>query len=111
MDRAERKQAVADYKERPAAVGVYALRIGDRAWVGTTPTLDTIENRIRFSLRMGGHSVKSLQAAFKEAGGADAALTFEALETAPAELTKIGRDTWLKERVAHWREELSALPL
>lgn len=107
MDRASRKQAVADYKDRPPAVGVYALRIGEQTWVGTTPTLDTIENRIRFSMRTGGHSHKALQAAYAAQGGDDA-LRFEPLENAPAELTKLGRDTWLKARAAHWREHLNA---
>lgn len=106
MDKAERRAAVAAYKERPAAAGVYAVRCGEGVWVGGTPTLDKAENRARFSLRMGGHTNKALQAAFGAHG--EEAFSFEPLETAPEELGALGLKSWSAERIAHWRDELGA---
>jgi hypothetical protein len=106
MDRAQRRAATAAYKEAPATAGVYAVRCGDGVWVGASPTLDKAENRMRFTLKMGGHANKALQAAFAAHG--DDALGFEPLETAPEDQGPIGRKTWLAERVAHWRAELDA---
>ena len=49
----DRKAAVAAYKERKAIPGIYAVRCAatGQAWVGQTPDLTTVRNRIWFSLR------------------------------------------------------------
>lgn len=106
MDKTARRAAASAYKEQATAAGVYAVRCGDGVWVGATPTLDTLENRMRFALRMGGWKTRALQAAFTAAG--EASFGFEPLERAPADLGDIGRKSWLAERAAHWRAELGA---
>src|SRR4051794_698523 len=80
MKHENKKAAIAAYKKRGNAAGIFAVRCAasGQAWVGQTLTLDTVQNRIWFSLRMGSHSDRDLQSAWC-AHGADA-FTFEALE-------------------------------
>lgn len=105
----DRKAAVAAYKERKASAGVYVLRCApsNEAWVGTAPDLGTIENRLRFALRMAATPHRSLQAAAK-AHGADA-FSYEVLErveekdASPELIRKL-----LKTRQDHWADALGA---
>src|SRR3954452_4347643 len=80
MKHDDKKAAIAAYKKREHAAGIFAVRCAasGQAWVGQTLTLDTIQNRIWFSLRNGGHSNRDLQSVWT-AHGADA-FTFETLE-------------------------------
>ena len=57
-----RKAAIAAYKDRTIATGVYALRFAgvDRVWVGGAKDLSGIENRQRFTMRTGGHPRRDL---------------------------------------------------
>ena len=75
--------------------------------MGQTLTLDTVQNRIWFTLRAGTHSKRELQSAWT-AHGADS-FTFEPLELLEEEEIPYVRDTLLKERAAHWRTELDGL--
>lgn len=108
-----RKAAIAAYKDRRIATGVYALRFAgeDRVWVGGAKDLSGIENRQRFTMRTGGHPRRELQTAWKEYG--EAAFSFEILETLdlPDDVTDFIRASRLEDRVAHWREALSATPV
>ena len=106
MKSEDRKAAIADYKKRKAAAGIFAVRCAPsgQAWIGQALNLDTIQNRIWFSLRVGSHSNRELQSAWV-AHGADA-FSFEPLETLKDEELAYVRDTLLKERAAHWRTEL-----
>ncbi len=45
-----------------------AARLSGEAWVGQAPNLETIQNRIWFSLRQGSHTCRSLQAAWTAHG-------------------------------------------
>lgn len=103
----DRKAAVATYKKRKSAAGIYAVRCAPtgQAWIGQTLNLDTIQNRIWFSLRAGGHSNRELLSAWA-AHGADA-FTFEPLEQLKDEELAYVRDNLLKERVVHWRSALN----
>ena len=103
----DRKAAIAAYKKRENAAGIFAVRCAasGQAWVGQTPNLDTIQNRIWFSLRMGSHTNRDLQSAWT-AHGADA-FTFEPLEQLEDEELPYVRDTLLKERAIHWRTMLN----
>ena len=103
----DRKAAVAAYKKRKSAAGIYAVRCAPtgQAWIGQTLNLDTIQNRIWFSLRAGGHSNRELLSAWA-AHGADA-FTFEPLEQLKDEELAYVRDNLLKERVVHWRSALN----
>ena len=108
MNKEERKAAVAAYKERKAPAGVFAVRCmpSGEAWVGQALDLGTIRNRVWFALGHGSHPVKTLQAAWNAHG--PEALAFEELERVEDGLPSYARDKALKDRVAHWRSELSA---
>ena len=103
-----RKAAIAAYKERKSVAGIFAIRCQATAevWVGQTPDLEKIQNRIWFTLRQGGHPCRSLQAAWT-AHGADS-FAFEACERLEEEESAYVRDALLKERVMFWRTELGA---
>ena len=80
-----RKAAIAAYKERKSVAGIYAVRCRatGAVWVGQTPTLDTIQNRIWFTLRLGNNPNRALQQAWT-AHGADS-FAFEVVERLPEE--------------------------
>jgi len=107
----DRKAAIAAYKERKTIAGIYVVRSAatSQAWVGQTPNLEKIQNRIWFSLRQGVHTCRSLQAAWN-AHGPDG-LTFGECERLEEEEIAYVRDALLKERVAHWRAELRAMAI
>src|SRR5947208_13951788 len=66
MDKAQRKAAISAYKERDAAVGIFAVRClaSGEVWVGPSLNLDTIKNRIWFGLRMGSALNAEMQRAW-----------------------------------------------
>jgi hypothetical protein len=111
MKSEDKKAAIAAYKERKSVAGIYVIRCGTsgQAWVGRSPNLDTIQNRIWFSLRMGSNSNRDLQTAWSAHGGDD--FTFEALERLEDEELPYVRDTLLKERAIHWRSLLNGLAI
>ncbi len=101
----DRKAARQDYRERKGLAGIYEVRAAGQVWVGASPTLDTIENRLRFTLQQGGHPNKALQAA------AQGGFTFAVVEVLDPETPALSRDRLLKERLAHWLAETGARPL
>lgn len=102
----DRKAAIAAYKKRKSAAGIYAVRcaFSGQAWIGQTLNLETIQNRIWLSLGAGRHSNRELQSAWTTHGAA--AFSFEPLEQLKDEESPYVRDTLLKERVIHWRSTL-----
>jgi hypothetical protein len=104
----DRKAATAAYKERKPAPGIFAIRCAatNAVWVGRAPNLDTIANRIWFTLRHGSHNNRALQAAWS-AHGADA-FVFEPLEALPDEEHAPTRERQLKTQLAYWAAELGA---
>ena len=86
----------------------YAVRCGPtgECWVGRSPDLSKIKNRIWFSLGQGVARYGSLNAAWK-AHGADA-FTFEVVEELEEIDSDYLRDSALKERHAYWLAELRA---
>lgn len=104
----DRKAAIAAYKERKTIAGIFAIRCkaSSHVWVGQTPNLDKIQNRIWFTLRQGSHTCRTLQAAWTTHG--PDSLTFEECERLDDEETAYIRDALLKERTLHWRKELGA---
>jgi hypothetical protein len=103
-----RKAAIAAWKERKSVAGIFVIRCAatSQAWVGQTPDLEKIQNRIWFTLRQGSHTCRSLQAAWA-AHGADG-LAFETCERLEEEDDRYIRDALLKERAVHWRKQLGA---
>jgi hypothetical protein len=107
----DRKAAIAAYKERKTVAGIFVIRSKTTAqqWVGGTPNLEKIQNRIWFTLRQGSHTCRSLQAAWTAHGPDD--LSFEECERLDEEATPYIRDALLKERMLHWRTQLGAKPV
>ena len=108
MDKVQRKAAIAEYKKREAAIGIFAVRCaasGD-VWVGSTLNLDTVKNRIWFGLRMGGSPNAEMQRAWTMHGGES--FSYEVLERLDPEEPAFVRDSLMKERSAHWLATLKA---
>lgn len=108
MDTAAKKAAIAAYKDREDASGVYAVRCATTGgvWVGGTPDLTKVLNRLWFELKMGSSKSPALLDAFR-AHGQDA-FTFEALERLTDADHTYGRQRALKEKAAAWRDRLGA---
>jgi hypothetical protein len=104
----DRRAAIAAYKERKAVAGIYAVRCTatGEVWVGQTPDVDAVQNRIWFSARMGTNPCASLQRAWTTHGAAT--ISFEVVERLKPEDLAYLRNALLKERVTHWRAVLDA---
>jgi len=111
MEKQRRREIVQAYKERKPQVGVFQVRcaVTGETWIGPSRALDTQQNGIWFSLRMGGYRSKTLQAAWNAHG--QEAFELSVVERFEDEAAgAYVRDNWLKSRVAHWREALGARP-
>ena len=104
----DRRAARAAYKERKTTAGIYAVRCraSGQIWVGHAPNLETVQNRMWFSLRSGKDPHAGLQSAWTTHGANGFA--FETLERLRDEDLPYVRDAEAKERLAHWRTKLSA---
>ena len=107
----DRKAAIAAYKERKTVAGIYVVRCAasGEAWVGQASNLETIQNRIWFSLRQGSHTCRRLQTAWNMHG--EAGLTLGECERLKDEASDYVRNSLLKERMLHWLSELKAEPI
>jgi hypothetical protein len=104
----DRKEAIRAFKERKPSAGIYALRCAasGQVWVGASPNLEAMRNRIEFQFQQGMHREPSLSAAVVR-HGADA-FRFEILETFDEELAPLLLPDAMRERRAHWIAELHA---
>ncbi len=70
MKEQDKKLLRRTYKENPPDMGVFIIRnkMNDRCFVGSSPNLPGIFNRIKFELKIGTHKNKKLQADWKEWG-------------------------------------------
>ncbi|OYX34473.1 MAG: hypothetical protein B7Y99_05505 [Caulobacterales bacterium 32-69-10] len=111
MDRQDRKAAIAAYKDRKPALGVYAVvcTATGEAWVGHSRHVDTQRNGLWFTLRLGTSPYPSLQAAWGRHG--EEAFRFEELERLRDDFPEISRLDELKKRQALWRSRLQASAL
>jgi hypothetical protein len=107
----DKKAAKAAYREHKSVAGIYAVRCGGsgQVWVGYTPNLDAVQNRLWFTLRQKGHPDAALQCAWNDQGGIGFA--FEELERVKDEDLSAAGDGELKKRAAAWRATLGALDL
>lgn len=107
MQKNERRQARLAFRERAPRPGIYAFKAecGD-VWVGRAANLDTIVNRVLFTLRHGSSPHRTLQAAWNRDGGSG--ITHVELEQLDAEKLGLGLERVLKERHRFWVEKLSA---
>lgn len=105
----DRKAAKDAYKKRQTIPGIYAVRCipTGEVWVGQTPDVEAINNRLTFTLQQGVHPHQGLQRAWT-ARGADS-FAFAVIErlTDADELAYLRRAA-LKERLAYWRTSLDA---
>lgn len=109
MDKQSRREALRQYRERKAPVGVFAVRCGatGEVWVGASRNLDQQQNPIWFGLRLGSHPNRAMQAAWREHG--EAAFTFERLEVLDdRDLSPLALGLVLKDAEARWRAEMGA---
>lgn len=111
MDRQDRKAAVAAYKERKPAWGVFAIQCTatGQAWVGCSRHVDTEQNGLWFTLRLGSSPFASLQAAWSAHTPED--FRFEELDRLKPDHPPAGRAAELKRRQALWAPRLQAEPL
>ena len=105
--RAELKRA---FKEAVPRKGVFTIRCAatGQTWVDTSVNVDSVKNRIWFSLRMGSHPNKVLQRTWNESG--PEAMRFEVVEVFAEDVTSYELERLLKERKQHWLNELQAEP-
>lgn len=112
MEKSRRREIVQAYKERKPALGIFTVTCTatGEAWIGQSRALDTQQNGIWFSLRMGSHRNRDLQSAWAMHG--QAAFVYTVVEQIEADdLNTLARDRVLKEREAFWRERLGARSL
>ena len=111
MNHQDRKAAVAAYKERKSAWGVYAVICGATGdvWVGHSRHVDTRQNGLWFALKLGTSPHASLQAAWTQHG--EEAFRFEELERLRDDFPEIARLDELKRRQTLWRARLQASAL
>ena len=108
MRKDARKAALAAYRERKFAGGIFAVRCSPsgQLWVGSAPDLGTIQNRLWFALRQGASMNKRMQAAWQDHG--PDSFTFEEVERLDEEADPYLRDKQRKERLDHWRAAMGA---
>ncbi len=111
MDQIEKKAAVAAYRERKPARGVFAVICSatGEVWVDQSRNLDSQHNRLWFSLRHGNSFYKSLRSAWTAHGEDE--FRFEELERLRDDYPEIGIGDELKRRTALWKQRLQAASL
>lgn len=104
----DRKAAIAAFKDRKVEAGIFAIRCtaSGAIWLGQAPDIATVKTRHWFSLRLGSHSNRALQAAWHAAGEAD--MLFEVIELLPDEDDAIARASQLRDALRRWRNQLDA---
>jgi hypothetical protein len=110
MDNARKKELTRAAKEEKARPGIFAIRCGvtGAVWIAKCNDLDKRKAGLWFQLNMGGFTGKSLQAAWNAHG--EDAFAFVELEEIKDD-NELLVPGLLKEREAHWRQELSAAAL
>ena len=110
MDSARKRELARAYKEHKVRPGIFAVRCtaSGEVWVAQAPDIDKRQNGLWFQLRMGGFPGKSLQQAWNTHG--EAAFAFDVVEEIRLE-NEAMIPLRLKEREAHWRQELGAAAL
>jgi len=103
-----RKEAIAEYKNRKTPRGTFSVRFGDDlpVWVDATPDLDAARNRLLFVLRNGMHTNKELQAEWNARG--EAALSYQVLEKLDDDLSPMAWSDLLKDKKKEWLARLGA---
>jgi hypothetical protein len=108
IEKAARKEAAREFKERKPSPGIYALSCATtgRRWVDSSPNLDAAHNSQFFQLRQSLHRNKELQSEWNTQG--EASFTFEILETLPEDTPPLNLRDLLNERKRAWTERPQA---
>ena len=106
MRKADRKAALAAWKEERRRAGVWALRCGASAWVGAARDLAAARNRVDFALSRSEAPMPAMKAAMAAHG--PGAFVFEEVEEIGAEVEALALPRVLKERRAAAAERLGA---
>lgn len=108
MDNQARKAAIAAYKERVTAWGVYAVQCTatGEAWVGCSRHIDTQQNGLWFALRTGACTQASLQAAWTAHGETE--FRSQELDRLRPDHPELSRRDELRKRAGIWATRLSA---
>jgi hypothetical protein len=108
IDKAERKEAARQFKERKPSPGIYALRCRTtgRSWGDSSPNLDAAQNSQFFQLRQKQHRNKDLQAEWNAHG--EESFEFAVLETLPEDTPPLNLRDLLTERKQVWMKQISA---
>jgi hypothetical protein len=111
MSKPDRKALVAAYKEKKTVAGVFAVvcNATGETWVGQSRHIDTQQNGLWFSLRLGSCRTPSLQAAWRDHGEAE--FRYEQLDRLPEDASELMVGPELKKRAALWTARLQASPL
>lgn len=106
--KASRKDAIARYKQRELARGVFSVRCvpTGRVWVGASPNLEAARNSTWFMLRSDSHRARDLQEDWNAHG--EGAFRFDVLETLEPDLLPMAVADALKAKKRQWAERLSA---
>ncbi len=111
MESMERRAAILAWKERKAVIGIFALRCMStgEVWVGSSPTLDRVQNRLWFTLKLKNAKPTSLQAAWDNHG--ESALNFEQLEQIEEKNIAFSQRATLLKRRDFWAAKLGAIAI
>jgi hypothetical protein len=106
--KAARKEVIRKFKERKAALGVFAVRCAatERVWVDSSRNLDAAKNGTWFGLRNGSHRDKSLQEEWNAYG--EGAFQYEILERLEDDVHPLAVADRLKEMRSRWIVRLGA---
>lgn len=106
-----KKEAIKEYKARKIPRGIFVIRCKatGRTWVGSSPNLDAARNGLWFTLELGTHPNKNVQAEWNSAGRDS--FEYEVLERLDDDVSALSLNDLLKEKKAHWVEQLKAQPL
>jgi hypothetical protein len=93
-----RKEAIAEYKNRKIPRGTFIVRFADDGpvWVDATPDLGAAKNGLLFMLRNGMHTNKVLQAEWNAHG--ETAFRYEVLEQLDDDLAPMAWRDLLKDK-------------
>ena len=103
-----RKAAIAAYRERKPAAGAFAIRSAatGEVWVGTSPDLEKIKNRLWFTLKLGTNPHREMQKAWSDHDGEG--FSFEVLEAIAEDEPEHRHDRLLTAFAESWCERLGA---
>jgi hypothetical protein len=106
-----RKEAIAEYKNRKTPRGTFSLRFAEQGpvWVDATPDLGAARNGLLFALRIGAHRNPELQAEWNAHG--ETAFQYEVLEKLEDDLAPMAWRDLLKDKKKEWLARLGARPV